>query len=73
MTRNFRLFLAVLFGGLLLAGPVLAHHSATAEFDTSKTFTVKGTFPPCPSPSRASTAWPSGHSTQTHALEMLAS
>jgi len=43
MTRNFRRILWVSFGLLLLAIPVLAHHSATAEFDTSKTFTVKGT------------------------------
>jgi len=35
--------LAVPFGFLLLAIPALAHHSATAEFDTSKTFTVKAT------------------------------
>lgn len=28
--------------GLLLALPLLAHHSITAEFDTSKSFTVKG-------------------------------
>ena len=27
----------------LLAMPVLAHHSISAEFDTSKTFNVKGT------------------------------
>ena len=43
MTRNFRRILGASFGLLLLAIPVLAHHSATAEFDTSKTFTVKGT------------------------------
>ena len=29
--------------GLLLAMPLWAHHSITAEFDTSKSFTVKGT------------------------------
>jgi hypothetical protein len=29
--------------GLLLAIPVWAHHSITAEFDTSKSITVKGT------------------------------
>jgi hypothetical protein len=29
--------------GLLLAIPLLAHHSITAEFDTSKSFTVQGT------------------------------
>lgn len=43
MTRNLRRILAVPFVLLLLAIPALAHHSATAEFDTSKTFTVKGT------------------------------
>jgi Family of unknown function (DUF6152) len=29
--------------GVLLAIPLSAHHSITAEFDTSKSFTVKGT------------------------------
>ena len=29
--------------GLLLAIPLWAHHSITAEFDTSKSFSVKGT------------------------------
>ena len=43
MSQNLRRVLAATFGLLLLAVPVLAHHSATAEFDTSKTFTVKGT------------------------------
>ena len=43
MTRNLRRVLTAAFGLLLLAIPALAHHSATAEFDTSKTFTVKGT------------------------------
>src|ERR1700686_2996736 len=43
MRKSLRSFLALPFGLLLLAMPVLAHHSATAEFDTSKTFTVKGT------------------------------
>jgi len=33
----------LLIAGLLLALPLLAHHSITAEFDTSKSFTVKGT------------------------------
>jgi len=32
-----------LIQGLLLTIPVWAHHSITAEFDTSKSFTVKGT------------------------------
>ena len=32
-----------LSAGLLLAMPLLAHHSITAEFDTSKSFTVQGT------------------------------
>jgi hypothetical protein len=35
--------LAASFGLLWLAMPVPAHHSSTAEFDSSKTFTVKGT------------------------------
>src|SRR6266849_9974767 len=43
MNRNLRNVLAVTFGLSLLAIPVLAHHSATAEFDSSKSFTVKGT------------------------------
>jgi hypothetical protein len=33
----------VAFGLLLLAIPALAHHSGTAEFDSTKSFTVKGT------------------------------
>jgi len=32
----------LLIAGLMLALPVWAHHSITAEFDTSKSFTVKG-------------------------------
>ena len=32
-----------LFGLLLAAVPVLAHHSVTAEFDPKKSFTVTGT------------------------------
>jgi uncharacterized protein DUF6152 len=43
MTRNQHRVLSLCFGLLGLAIPALAHHSATAEFDTSKTFTVKGT------------------------------
>src|ERR1700720_3700366 len=43
MTRNLSRGLAVYMGLLLLSVPALAHHSATAEFDSSKTFTVKGT------------------------------
>lgn len=43
MTRNLHRVLALSFGFVLLAIPALAHHSSTAEFDTSKTFTVKGT------------------------------
>jgi Family of unknown function (DUF6152) len=43
MRRNVRRFLTVSFGLLMVTIPVLAHHSATAEFDSSKTFTVKGT------------------------------
>jgi len=43
MRRTLRVVVAVSFGLLLPAIPVLAHHSATAEFDSSKTFTVKGT------------------------------
>jgi len=43
MRTNARAVLAVCVGLLLPAIPVLAHHSATAEFDSSKTFTVKGT------------------------------
>lgn len=38
-----RRFLGATLGLLSLAIPALAHHSATAEFDSSKTFTVKGT------------------------------
>jgi hypothetical protein len=43
MSPNLRRVLAVSFGLLLVGVPALAHHSATAEFDTTKTFTVKGT------------------------------
>jgi hypothetical protein len=43
MRQNVRRVLAVSFGLLLLVIPAFAHHSATAEFDSSKTFTVKGT------------------------------
>jgi len=43
MPRGFRYGLTLLGGLLLCAIFTQAHHSATAEFDTSKTFTVKGT------------------------------
>jgi len=43
MTNNLRNVLAVSCGWLLLVIPVRAHHSSTAEFDSSKTFTVKAT------------------------------
>ncbi len=43
MRRNVRRLLTVSFGLLMVTIPVLAHHSATAEFDSSKTFTAKGT------------------------------
>jgi hypothetical protein len=43
MRRSLRGVILVSFSLLLLAIPALAHHSATAEFDSSKTFTVKGT------------------------------
>jgi hypothetical protein len=43
MRQNRRNLLAIAFGLLPLAIPALAHHSATAEFDSSKTFTVKAT------------------------------
>lgn|SRR5215472_12029870 len=43
MPRGFRCGLALCAGFVLFAISVQAHHSATAEFDTSKTFTVKGT------------------------------
>ena len=34
---------ALLILGLVLAGPVFAHHSVQAQFDIHKTFTVSGT------------------------------
>ena len=43
MKRNLRTTASAALGLLLLAVPVLAHHSVTAEFDSSKTFTVKAT------------------------------
>jgi hypothetical protein len=43
MTRTACRALTVALGLLSLGIPALAHHSATAEFDTSKTFSVKGT------------------------------
>ena len=39
-----------LFGLLLAAVPVLAHHSVTAEFDPKKSFTVTGTLKKGPTP-----------------------
>ena len=42
MKNKFQIRLWMLLG-LLLAIPLLAHHSITAEFDTSKSFTVQGT------------------------------
>jgi hypothetical protein len=43
MRQNVRRVLAAFFGLMILGIPALAHHSATAEFDSSKIFTVKGT------------------------------
>jgi hypothetical protein len=43
MRQNVRPVLAAFFGLMMLGIPALAHHSATAEFDSSKIFTVKGT------------------------------
>jgi hypothetical protein len=43
MRQNVRIFFTAAWGLLLMATPALAHHSATAEFDSSKTFTVKAT------------------------------
>ena len=43
MRQNVRSALALSFGLLLLAIPTRGHHSVTAEFDTSKLFSVKGT------------------------------
>src|SRR5215469_14819454 len=43
MSRGFRYGLALWTGFFLCVISVQSHHSATAEFDTSKTFTVKGT------------------------------
>jgi hypothetical protein len=43
MRNSFRCTLGAAFGLLLLALPVFAHHSVAAEFDTSKTFSVKAT------------------------------
>jgi hypothetical protein len=43
MRNTLRSTLAAAFGLLLLVVPVFAHHSVSAEFDTSKSFTVKAT------------------------------
>ena len=43
MRNSIRCTLGAAFGLLLLALPVFAHHSVAAEFDTSKTFSVKAT------------------------------
>lgn len=42
MSKKFQASLWTMLGGLL-ALPLLAHHSITAEFDTSKSFSVQGT------------------------------
>ncbi len=42
MSNKFQISLWMTLG-LLLALPLAAHHSITAEFDTSKSFTVQGT------------------------------
>jgi hypothetical protein len=42
MKNNLQISLWLMLG-LLLAIPLWAHHSITAEFDTSKSITVKGT------------------------------
>jgi uncharacterized protein DUF6152 len=43
MTRRFLGAFAIMALALLAAIPMLAHHSVTAEFDSSKSFTVKAT------------------------------
>jgi hypothetical protein len=43
MKRDLGGTLAVSFGLLLLAIPVWGHHSVTSEYDSSKSFSVKGT------------------------------
>jgi len=43
MKRNLYSAFGAALGLLLLTIPALAHHSVTAEFNSSKTFTVKGT------------------------------
>jgi hypothetical protein len=43
MKRSLRSALAVPFGLLLLTVPVWGHHSVTSEYDSSKSFSVKGT------------------------------
>jgi Family of unknown function (DUF6152) len=44
MKKSIRGVCGAVVGLLCFAMPVLAHHSVSAEFDTSKSFTVKATF-----------------------------
>jgi uncharacterized protein DUF6152 len=43
MTRKYLGALAVMVLAIFSAAPLLAHHSVTAEFDSTKPFTVKAT------------------------------
>lgn len=43
MTRKYLSALAVMVLAIFSAAPLFAHHSVTAEFDSSKPFTVKAT------------------------------